>query len=292
MKALFKSHNLIGDALNISPAWRTWIKNKLELTDGNLDITMSTLPDHIAPLYQGMVRDLVEIKTVFNRPEGNFDFDFDFNVSMAFKLCDINKYHIAEGYAEMLGVKLDGGLERLKPIYLPVQDEVDVPENTILVSMFSASCEGRDPKCNYIPNKQLPTDKWKPILNLIRKEYPNFPVRFLGAPEHIEDVDKNNMYAKDIVGPGECMFGIPLNRLALIMQKAKLLVTIDNGMSHLGASQETNMFLMYPRCLGPHYILPLGNPNLVWCHMEPVHVNPAQICHGLSHAISKFKTKE
>jgi hypothetical protein len=49
---------------------------------------------------------------------------------------------------------------------------------------------------------------------------------------------------------------------------------------------------MYPRCLGPHYIVPYGNPNLVWVHMLPTSVNPAQLRHSLKFAIERFKAKE
>ena len=85
------------------------------------------------------------------------------------------------------------------------------------------------------------------------------------------------------------MRGIPLNQLVLIMQKAKLLVTIDNGMAHLGASQEVPTFEMYPVALAPYYILPIGNPNLVWVHMNPVTIDPAYLLNGLQYAVSKFE---
>jgi ADP-heptose:LPS heptosyltransferase len=85
------------------------------------------------------------------------------------------------------------------------------------------------------------------------------------------------------------MLHIPLNRLALIMQHAKLVVTIDNGMSHLAASQSANTFLMYPQCLGTHYILPIGNPNLEYVQMNPVYVSPAQLLFGLKKAVERFK---
>jgi ADP-heptose:LPS heptosyltransferase len=294
MRVLFKSNNLIGDALNISPAWRTWIK-KQGLNSLQDEIIMQTLPDHVAPLYQGMVRDLVKIQTFFNRLEGTFDFEFNFDVNKAFIISDQDKCHIAESYAKMLGVELTGGIERLKPTYIPeifamnpTLDNVLYQEELkgmILISMFSASCESRDKNTPGLPpNKCLPFFKWKPVLQLIQNEYPDTPIRFLGAPTDI---------VPDILKEfGEQMFGIPLNRLALIMQKAKLLVTIDNGMAHLGASQETPMFEMYPRCLAQHYILPKGNPNLEFVQMDPVHVSPAQLVFTLGKAIQRFKAKE
>jgi hypothetical protein len=297
MRALFKSVNLIGDALYVGPALRAWIKQQ----KGPVEIWLETLNDHVAPLYYGMVRDFLHgeryheearhLKTfavIHNHPEGQFDFEHTFDVSAAFKLSDQKKQHLATSYAELLGVKIGDTKESLKPIYIPDTGEIPpptIPEGCILVSMFSASCSGRDPKCNYVPNKMLPWLKWEPMLNYLRLQFPDTPIKFLGAPADMVP----NGYAMNIVRPGEYMLGIPLNRLALIMKTAKLLVTIDNGMSHLGASQETPTFLMYPVALGPHYILPIGNPNLVWLHMNPVTVDKERLLAGLVWAVTKFQ---
>lgn len=295
MRCLFKSHNLIGDALYVGPALRQWIKDKgVDYTD---TIYMQTLPDHIKPLYQGMIRDLQQqlgftFVTVSERPEGEFKFEHVFDVSAAFGISDKKQCHVADSYAELLGVKLEGDNERLKPIYIPEPTQCDDRDlkDCILISAFSASCTSRDKnRPNLPPNKMLPWEKWKPMLALLRKEFPDNKIRFLGAPTDFIP----NGYAQDIVQAGEYMTGIPLNRLALIMKYAKLLVTIDNGMSHLGASQDTPTYLMYPRCLGPHYILPIGNPNLLtWVHIDPVHVAANQLKHTLGYAIQKLKSKE
>src|ERR1039458_305030 len=252
---------------------------------------MQTLPDHAAPLYQGMVRDLVKIQTVFEKPEGEFDFEHTFDVNKAFKLCDEKKCHIADAYAKLLGVKLEGANDRLKPTYivdeslLPV--EVDELNGCMLISMFSASCTSRDPKIG-IPNKMLPWAKWKPMIRYLREKFADTPIRFLGAPNDIIPDELKEF----ITGDTGAMFGIPQNTLAHIMKHAKLVVTIDNGMSHLTASQEARTFLMYPKCLGTHYILPIGNPNLAWVQMNPIFVNPAQLLFGLKNAIDRKSVAE
>ena len=290
MRYLFKSHNLIGDALYIGPALRTWLK-KTGANSLQDEIIIQTLPDHIAPLYQGMVRDLVNITTVFERPPEVFNFVHEFDVSKAFALSDEKHQHLAQSYAQLLGVDLNpkpnaNCTPELKPIFIPDEGFRSAgSEETILISMFSASCESRDKDHPGMPpNKMLPFDKWLPMLQLIKREYPNTPVYFVGAPtDRVPD---------ELIEYGTEMFGIPLNRLAIIMQTAKLVVTIDNGMSHLAASQEAPTFLMYPQCLAPYYILPVGNPNLVWIQMNPVTVNPRQLTHGLQFAINRFKTQE
>jgi len=299
MRALFISKNLIGDALGISPALRAWVKQQKE----PVDVWIQTLNDHVTPLYEGMIRDLWNPNTTvntfgvcFDRPNGiTFDFEHTFDVSAAFKLSDQKKQHLATSYAELLGVDIGSKTSDLKPIYIPEIEEITEEEKgCILVSMFSASCTSRDPKYNYVPNKMPPWEKWKPMLEFLRAKFPNVPIRFLGAPtdevpEHL-DKDLNLVDDWNLVRDGEYMRGIPLNRLALIMRSAKLLVTIDNGMAHLGATQEVPTFEMYPKCLGPHYILPVGNPNLVWVHMNPVTVNAKYLLNGLEYAVRKFES--
>ena len=48
-------------------------------------------------------------------------------------------------------------------------------------------------------------------------------------------------------------------------------VTIDNGMAHLAASQKAKMILFYPACLGTHWIVPIGNPNM----LQVIQLDPA-----------------
>ena len=281
-----------------------------------LEIWIETLNDHVTPLYYGMVRDFLDNTSdpeveeghkprkpktfcvVFTHPNLKFDFEHVFDVNAAFKLSDQKKQHLATSYADLLGVKIGDRKENLKPIYIPIelkedrndrqQDEWYEIENLkgcILVSMFSASCTSHDPKYNYVPNKMLPPEKWIPMLKFLRKRFPETIIKVLGAPD---DKLPNIFFQQEIYGV-EAMFGIPLNRLALIMQKAKLLVTIDNGMAHLGATQEVPTFEMYPVALGPHYILPIGNPNLVWVQMNPVTIDESYLEHGLEYTVDKFE---
>lgn len=303
MRIYFKSHNLIGDALYISPAWRQWLVNHLQ---NNVEVFMDTLPDHVAPLYEGMIRDLllktgynIQLQTVHSRPEGKFDFEHVFDVNKAFQISDKEKCHVAESYAKLLGVQID----TLKPTYIPEEEQskewssdLDGEDGTlttlkdcILISMFSNSCTSRDKNTpNLPPNKMLPWEKWISMIEYLRRTFPQTLIRFIGAPTDFVP----NGYAKSITMPGEYMLGIPLNRLALIMKHAKLVVTIDNGMSHLAATQETPTFLMYPRCLGLHYILPKGNPNLVYVHCHPPQVRAEQLLQGLQYAIKRFNLTE
>lgn len=303
MKALFESINLIGDALYISPALRKWITNNQA---DDLSLTILTLNDHITPLYPGMVRDMEpaigDLSLMFEHPttveENEYDFRWKFDVNKAFKLSDDKHQHLAQSYADLLGVELPKTKEALKPIFIPDPRKpgysFDEPwyireeglEGAILVSMYSASCTSRDKNTPGLPpNKMLPWKKWPLMLHELRKQFPVSPIRLLGAPDDKVPDELYELFFSLGISP---MFGVPLNRLALIMKKAKLLVTIDNGMSHLAASQETPTFLMYPQCLAPYYILPIGNPNMVYIQMNPVTVNPDKLHQALQFSIKKL----
>lgn len=263
-RVVFTSKNLIGDALYISPALSVWYDQHRDW-----EVWLDTLPNFIAPIYERMGVPL----TLKYGVDSNFVSAgkwFDFNVNEAFRICDEQKIHIAEAYAQMLGVELPRSpvyeWAHVKPIFLPTPEELREDEKgLILVSMFSASCASRQGKP---PNKMLPWYKWEPILRYLRTW--NTPIRFLGskadrAPNFLEITSE------------EYLTGVPLNRLALIMRAAKFVVTLDNGMSHLAASQDAATFLFYPACLGQHYILPKGNRYLAYVHMDPVYVATPQI---------------
>lgn len=84
------------------------------------------------------------------------------------------------------------------------------------------------------------------------------------------------------------MLGIPLDTLARIMARSKFIVTLDNGMAHLAASQRAREFVFYPRALGQHYILPKGNPNMEWIHMDPNTLRPVEAIWKLQEAWKKW----
>lgn len=294
MRYLFKSNNLIGDGLYTSGALRSWLK--AHYTPGDI-VYMQTLPDHIQHLYPGMVRDMnIDMKIVYERPELPFEFEHVFDVTPAFVISNKEKVHIAEAYAKLLGVELEGvGRLKLKPTYIPEYNEdteghnleiVDL-HDCILISMYSMSCSSRG-NTPGPPNKMIPWEKWKPMIELLRKEFPKSQIRTLGS-EH--DTQMTPMeFRRFLLGNYvEPMHAIPLNRLAIIMQNAKLLVTIDNGMGHLAASQGLNTFLMYPRALMPHYIVPFGNLKMDYIHIDPVAVSVGRLVSGLEYTIKRVK---
>lgn len=304
-KALFISRNLIGDGLMISPAFRQWHK-----LNPDAEITLLTHLNHVTTIYERMgVPVTVLTDEEHARSLGPYDLEHTFDCSVAFGLCDeryrawrtaeprthhpgyIRGAHIADAYAELLGIELPPRPDNrhIQPVFKPDQvlahsihdhsELIRMSKGKVLVSMFSASCTSRE---GLPPNKMLPWTKWVPILAYLRRTFGEGSLRFLGAPE-------------DRAPPGlqipenEYWTGIPLNTLALMMCQASLVVTLDNGMSHLASSQDAREVVFYPACLGLHYIVPYGNPNLAVMQANPPTVDPRSIVRALDLFVSDFK---
>lgn len=283
--ALFLSKNLIGDALYISPAWRVWYEKNRDYFQ---KIDLFTLKDHVTMLYKGMGVP-ANVITELDHEQTQYDFLHEFNVNEAFGYSDKNKCHVARSYAKLLGVELKEETDNshLRPTYWPPEIELDEMEKgLILVSMFSASCSSRQ---GGRPNKMLPWPKWRPILRWIVQEFPGAKVRLLGAPtDEVPGYEWERW--KDLGVDLEYMRGVPLDRLAWIMRESLFTITVDNGMSHLAASQQAREFVLYPACLGTHYILPVGNQaRMEYLQMDPVEISPALIQFRLSKAKMKWK---
>jgi len=259
-RALFESINLIGDGLYVQPAIEEWAKEHPDW-----DIDLLTLDDHVACLYEGMVP---KMRVVFQRDEGfvehygDHDFKHKFDVSKAFSLGDKEKIHISTAYGRLLTCfhRPEGyDLVPRRVKYTPTQ-ELDHDKGLILLSMQSRSCASKSGKA---PNKMLSWVHWNEILMMCRQLG---PVAVLGGPQDRVDLP---------ISEDEYYIGLSLEVVAQMMRDAKLLITIDNGMGHLAATQQTPTILFYPACLGLHWIVPSGNPNLLVAQMDPVRMSVA-----------------
>lgn len=273
-RALFISYNLIGDGLYISPSLRLWHQQ-----NPDCEIDLLTRKDHVTRIYSGMGVP-VNVITEESELREPYDFRHTFDVSKAFGVCDTNKCHVSDGYALLLfGQRLPPlpNYAHLGPFYSPEEEDITGFEQLCLVSMFSASCTSRDKTRSLPPNKMLPWSKWPRVLDVINSWFQPEQVKFLGAPE-----DRAPELA---ISEDQYMTGIPLNRLALIMKKSQLVLTLDNGMGHLAASQKAKQIVFYPECLGPHYIVPWGNME----RMRVLQFNPATVDSGMvANSVNRF----
>jgi ADP-heptose:LPS heptosyltransferase len=274
---------LIGDGLCISPALRAWYKEH-----EGWEVNLLTLDDHIADIYNHMG---VPLTVCFQPLHKEYDFEHVFDISKAFQICDQQQCQMADGYARDMGITLEPTAQGIHTYYDPGHFAEDdplvesVPRGTILFAPFSMSCTVHDPRIR-IPNKTLPWPKWKPIIKFLRTL--GLPIRVTGR-----DTDRCDQLG---FSEEEYLCGFPLRPLVRVMkEKASMLVSVDNGISHLAGSQDLPQVLMYPMCLGLHYAVPWGNPFVMPIHMNPAEAEPVQLLWSLKmalNAIEKVKRGE
>lgn len=257
-RALFTSKNLIGDGIYIQPALAVWHK---ENPDWEMDLL--TLDDHMTCIYRGMG---LPWRIIFEKVYEHYDLEFTFDCGKAFKIGEKDNVHITEAYARMLGVKITSG----RPLYVP--PEGDSVRGLILLSMFSRSCASRS---GGYPNKMIPWAYWGQILALVR-QYGE--IGLLGAKD-----DR----APLAVSEDEYYTGQSLEKVARLLRDAKVLITIDNGMAHLAASQETPTIEYYPACLGRAWITP-ANKNALVLQMDPLKMTAEEAIQAIRIGFRKF----
>jgi ADP-heptose:LPS heptosyltransferase len=270
-RALFISRNLIGDGLYIQPSLSVWAQQHPDW-----EIDLLTLGDHITCLYEGMgIPNLHIITKEEERFDyegypfgGKYDFEHVFLVNDAFTLGEQEKIHISKAYAKGLGVEIP---DNVRVQYQPPEGETE--EGLVLLSMFSNSCASRQGKP---PNKMLSWAHWLPILVLARQVG---KIGALGAPKDECPLPLDR---------SEFRLGLPLPQVARILRDAKILITIDNGMAHLAASQGTPTVLFYPACLDRSWIIPSGNPNLLVYHMDPCAISASDAMMVVRQGLKKF----
>ncbi len=242
----------MGDGLYTQPVIEDWLA-----AHPGWEIDLLTYPDYIAEIY---TRFGLPLRVITNDDERNppYDLEFEFDASASFKLCDQHRIHISQGYAMMLGV------EPFTPrrVKFECSDEDDHEKDLILLSMHSHSCLSQ-----FTPPRPATTMisylHWLPIVTLLR-QYGKIGV--LGGAQHRPPLPLTE---------DELFLGVPLEKTARMLRDAKLLVTVGNGMSHLGATQLTPTILFYQQILGLYYIVPSGNPNLYVRQMDPTKISIA-----------------
>jgi len=288
-RALVISKNLIGDALNAGVAIREWFRLKREDFD---EIDLLTNQDHVTRIYHGLGVKWDMVYTGYPDPEDitfgkgyTFDKIYNLGAGEAGAYCDQQKCHIIEGFCNQLGIdppRVDTIQDRLGTFkayhlfYNPWQTlnslETKIDEDLVLFSPFSASCSSQ--KDNQPPNKMLKPDHWVPIINFLRTLG---PIRMLGAPS-------DRPHESWQLSEEEILTGVRLDLLAATMKKAKLIITIDNGMGHLASSQDAKHILLYPMVLSLNFIIPWGANFTIPIQMEPTQVQPQQLMWSIQKA--------
>jgi hypothetical protein len=246
-RALLYSCNLVGDGLYIGPVAKRWYETKGKDFD---EVYLQTCPNHAVDIYKGMG---VPWQVVTERDSGPYDYEFKFDAGLAFELTNKKRCHLMTAYADMMGVNV-AGLPFI-PNYQP--PEIEIPDdlkNRILVSHVSFS--GTDIKA------PRTWEHWRVLLDTMKEAYPDSKFGILGGKDE-------KIYPEMGVPEDEYLLGLSMAETALAMRHSKCVLTIDNGMAHLAASQKANQFYLAAWVLHLYFVLPWGNPNLRVWHFDP-----------------------
>lgn len=258
-KVLFNSINLLGDGLYACCV----IKKYAELHPED-SIAVYTNKSFVTPIY-GQIGVSLQIFTDMKFVEQYApDTTFDLGAGAAgdyreMKLREGVDLHIAQALGQMVcGIDIPD----FRPPYRATREYVAPDlEGAIFLSMFSASCASRK---GGAPNKMLPWSKWLPVIQYLRQY--KIPIRVLGGPD---DYVSGLGFSEE-----EYLLGTSVNYTTNLFQKARLFVTLDNGLGHLAAIYNTPTLLFYPACLQVGFIAPVYNSNLAIMHVDPA-VSPA-----------------
>ena len=259
MKALLKSYNLMGDGLVATPSIKAFYKH-YQAQFPDLSITLATDPGPVSVIYQrvGVPLELLTCPREEVDDRG-FDFVFEFNISRAWQIGTCSNVPSALAHAAMLGV----ALESISPVY-QVPEEIlgPAPSELILFQPYSVSCSSHS---GQPANKRWQDEKWVQIYQWLRRDFPDIGLRVLGS-------------AKDQTVPGlpeeDHCFGLHLDAVAALQNKARLVLTLDSGVAHLAASQDARIVELYPECLPSRWMSHLECSRYRMIHARPWDVSP------------------
>lgn len=269
-KVLVRSVNLIGDALYTSCAMRDYLA-----AYPDTHFTVLTLQDHVTPMYSQFGLPITVVTDMHDNiewlEESRFDAIFDLGAGVHGALADSvlkteKKYlHIAQCYGRTMGVDV----KDFRPTYRPVGELADETlRGAIFISPFSMSCTSQDPhRPGLPPNKMLPWSTWGLILRLLRTF--NLPIRCLGA--------KDSRAPMLTLSEEEYYTGVPMNDVALALQHCKMLVCVDNGMGHIGATLSRPVVVFYPKVLPVSFMGQVYNSRSVIIPMDPAATPPLNL---------------
>ncbi len=273
MKVLIRFPNWIGDAVNAIPVVKNLQENGYEVT-GICHKRVFPVVEGIVPCRTFSTRH--EAKSISLKMRGKFDYGIILPISFSsafamwlahpgkrigfdgevrnFLLTDVikkapfwKKEHILKSY-----------LRLLEP--MGIRPREFVPEVSITpVDLSKFGLDGENfvaisPFANYGPAKEWPLENFIKVASMLEKE--GFKPVFLGGPGDIER-------AKDL-GFINLVGRTTLKETKYILSRARGLISIDSGLSHLGIAAGTKVLTIF-LSTDPGWTAPYG-PNGHWIY--------------------------
>jgi ADP-heptose:LPS heptosyltransferase len=209
---------------------------------------------------------------------GNFTKKHLFDISAAFKAGVSKGLHMTQAYGELYGVDV----AFCRPVVCVTDEDRKeaakyIPDGSfVCVSTHSVSSTLDDPK-DRAGNKLWGTSKWKRLFSILTEEM-GYSIVSLGAGK---DPQYKIPGVKDL-------HDLPIKIVAAILEAADCLITIDNGLAHLGAAVNAKMVEIYPDCLPPTWVWPHADDvRVLWGY--PPHISPHTVAGALEELNSEVR---
>ena len=210
----------------------------IEIQEGLVGDSLCTLPviDHLSKQFPGahlwmannhvrqLIPETVNVVHVADRPNrSNYDRVFATNIGSAFMPRHGLGHMTAAYFWQLLGQ------DSREPVRPSIRTQPAARHFDFVISPYSAS--GPD-------SKQWPLDNWAPVIAELQR---HGSVCVVGS--------SSGTYRNQSFSICENVFDAPLTEVADMLQQARAVITIDNGISHLAYAAGAKHFLLYPKIL-------------------------------------------
>ena len=269
-KAFFIGCNALGDTLCTTPAIRAFRKANphtfivyvthnaayCRVLDANPDIDLVIYNEHM--WLHGMEGFTWEwfYSLPLGLDEPGIFCHFDMNLVCSKK--ESFRAHIAVGMAKLLGIRIDS----VRPVVQVTEDERRVARSFVRrpYVVFNRHSNANPPLRQGVGAKDWPNEHWYRLAECLY-EY-GFDVISVGAET---DTRFRSPVARDL-------YGLPIKVLAALLEGAACLVTLENGIAHLGAALDVPMVELYSKIVPLAWAYPKEMTQLEVIYDQPSRV--------------------
>ncbi len=255
MKTISHLSGLIGDSICAFPA----IQAKAAIEPEGIALWMDNKD------VQGLLPENPKIKLLTERPETP---DYVMEAGPVFSKF-VYTHHMRQGYFSCVDLPVPHEVPSIK---LRKSSDVFLHDFDILISPFSRS--------DHNHNKKWYDDRWYEVTCQLTQL--GYRILVVGSDDDQMTATARIFHTtpRNPADPGETLvyglYGMKLGTLINMIERAKLCITLDNGISHLVSATGVDHLLLYPGCL-PFCWVSNPNNNAHHIHKTPIDLAVADV---------------
>ena len=184
--------------------------------------------------------------------------------------------HISKGYARLLDVEVDD-ITPPSEWHTPMNPEKEYA----LLAPFSKSCTSH---AGGRPNKTIENWKWQHIIRFLQK-HKYTSIKVLGG--------KNDRMTAVTIPETDYLFASSLVELQVMLKKAHLVISLDNGIAHMASALAVDTIVMWPKVSSIDLLAPIFSPRTAIMEIgDPVVVQPVQLLDGIKRMMRGLENRD